>query len=257
MKMEDDVEKEEEMGDFFRSFADVPLTPPEKRNMCIRRPLSVCLCAHFPSTFLQISTTIHVLQHPREESRLLTTVPLLQACLSPDKLFVKRGRRFYKNDNPDLHKIITKPTTLLLYPGPTAENIKSLKQLPPGEHYDVIVLDGTWRQVKDIFNNNPFLCQARQVQLEHDSISEYIIRTQPNSKSLCTMEAIALSLSVLENDDEIAEVLIRPLRALCKIQLDHGAVVHFNKEHEDEILLRTEKRQALLKQRDMDGGVKE
>jgi len=34
-------------------------------------------------------------------------------------------------------------------------------------------------------------------------------------------------------------VLIRPLRALCKIQLDHGAVVHFNKEHEDEILLRT------------------
>jgi len=52
-------------------------------------------------------------------------------------------------------------------------------------------------------------------------------------------------------------VLIRPLRALCKIQLDHGAVVHFNKEHEDEILLRTEKRQALLKQRDMDGGVKE
>lgn len=86
------------------------------------------------------------------------------------------------------------------------------------------------------------------------------------------MEAIALSLSVLENDDEIAEVsvwsslsclsklpleeslyflflllnvlfeyqvLIRPLRALCKIQLDHGAVVHFNKEHEDEILLRT------------------
>lgn len=245
--------------DFFRSFADVPLTPPEKRDMCTRckRPLSVCLCAHFPSTFLPISTAIHVLQHPREESRLLTTVPLLQACLPPEKIFIRRGRRFYKNDHPDLHNMITKPTTLLLYPGPSAENIESLEQLSPGEHYDVIVLDGTWRQAKDIFNNNPFLCQARQVQLQHDSISEYVIRTQPNSKSLCTIEAIALTLSFLENNDEIAETLIRPLRALCKIQLDHGAVVHLNKEHEDEILLRMERQERKQKQRLIDGESKE
>lgn len=45
----------------------------------------------------------------------------------------------------------------------TAENIKTLEQPPPGEHYDIIVLDGTWRQARDIFNNNSFLCQARQV----------------------------------------------------------------------------------------------
>ena len=36
----------------------------------------------------------------------------------------------------------------------------------------------------------------------------------------------------------VHQVLIRPLRALCKIQLDHGAVVHLNKDHEDEIMLR-------------------
>lgn len=38
MKMADEVgkEEEEEVVDFFRSFADVPLTPPEKRNMCTR-----------------------------------------------------------------------------------------------------------------------------------------------------------------------------------------------------------------------------
>ena len=58
----------------------------------------------------------------------------------------------------------------------------------------------------------PFIIQ---VQLEHDSISEYIIRTQPNSKSLCTIEAIALSLSVLENDNEIAEVSVGP--CLCRL----------------------------------------
>ena len=53
-----------------------------------------------------------------QESRLLTTVPLLEACLPPEKLKILRGRRFYKNDYPDLHKMITEPTTLLLYPGP-------------------------------------------------------------------------------------------------------------------------------------------
>ena len=46
------------------------------------------------------------------------------------------------------------------------------------------------------------------MQLEHDHISEYVIRTQPDRKSLCTIEAIALSLSVLEDNDEVAEVRI-------------------------------------------------
>lgn len=45
----------------------------------------------------------------------------------------------------------------------TAENINTLSDSPLGENYDIIVLDGTWRQAKDIFHNNPFLCQARQV----------------------------------------------------------------------------------------------
>ncbi|XP_073244458.1 tRNA-uridine aminocarboxypropyltransferase 2-like [Porites lutea] len=255
-----DESADEEGGEFFRLFADIPLNPPEKRDMCDRckRPLSVCLCAHFPSKYLQISTRVHVLQHPREESRLLTTVPLLEVCLPPEKLVIRRGRRFNsKSDWPELHKIMTKPTTLLLYPGPEAENIKKMDKLAPGEHYDIIVLDGTWRQAKDIFHNNPFLRQARQVQLEHDHISEYVIRTQPNSKSLCTIEAIALSLSVLENNDEVAEALIRPLRALCKIQLDHGAVVHFNKDHQDEILLRAQREEQYLKRRHVNGEVEE
>ena len=46
-----------------------------------------------------------------------------------------------------------------------AENITKMDKLAPGEHYDIIVLDGTWRQAKDIFHNNPFLCQATQVSL--------------------------------------------------------------------------------------------
>lgn len=49
----------------------------------------------------------------------MTTVPLLEVCLPPEKLVIRRGRRFYENNWPGLHKLLNKPTTLLLYPGPT------------------------------------------------------------------------------------------------------------------------------------------
>jgi len=39
---------------------------------------------------------------------------------------------------------------------PLAENIKKMDKLAPGEHYDIIVLDGTWRQAKDIFHKHVF-----------------------------------------------------------------------------------------------------
>ena len=61
-----------------------------------------------------------------QESRLLTTVPLLQACLPPEQLLICRGRRFFKSDWPILHEKVAKATTLLLYPGP--EGLSSLIQ---------------------------------------------------------------------------------------------------------------------------------
>lgn len=62
----------------------------------------------------------------------MTTVPLLEACLPPDKIVIRRGRRFHKNDWPDLHELLDKPTTLLLYPGPTGwHNYLIIKPFAP------------------------------------------------------------------------------------------------------------------------------
>lgn len=62
----------------------------------------------------------------------MTTVPLLEACLPPDKIVIRRGRRFHKNDWPDLHELLNKPTTLLLYPGPTGgHNYLIIKPFAP------------------------------------------------------------------------------------------------------------------------------
>lgn len=107
------------------------------------------------------------------------------------------------------------------------------------------------------------LCWLEQVQLSRTQSSEYVIRTQPTNSCLSTLECAALTLSMLEQKEYIKEVtiamlfstlvlyiivrylfdlssslfshdvqvLLRPLKALCSFQLEHGAQVHHSKEH--------------------------
>uniref|UniRef100_A0A665TE27 tRNA-uridine aminocarboxypropyltransferase n=1 Tax=Echeneis naucrates TaxID=173247 RepID=A0A665TE27_ECHNA len=70
-----------------------------------------------------------------------------------------------------------------------------------------------------------------EVQLNRTLSSQYVIRTQPSNICLSTLECAAVALSILEQNDDIQEVLLRPLKALCSFQLQHGAQIHHSKEH--------------------------
>ncbi|EDO42319.1 predicted protein [Nematostella vectensis] len=228
--MADELDSDDEES-VLRGFANLPTGGTTKRPICERckRPSSVCLCSHLPKELLNISTTIYILQHPKEDSRLLTTVPILSACLPQEKCIIYRDRRYSTSDYPELHAMMKQPNTLVLYPGPNAVNLRSI-DLSAHANFNLIVPDGTWKQASGIFHGNPFLQNATQVFVEHNVVSEYVIRTQPTNKSLCTVEAIALALAPLEKNDSFIEILAAPLRALCQYQLDHGAVVHSSKE---------------------------
>ena len=54
---------------------------------------------------------------------------------------------------------------------------------------------------------------------------------QPTEKSLCTLEAVCLSLVALGEDNKIRENLEKPLKKLCDIQLSFGAEVHQSKQY--------------------------
>ena len=56
-----------------------------------------------------------------------------------------------------------------------------------------------------------------------------MVRTQPNSSCLSTLEAGVHSLAILERRPEIAEALLAPLLAMCNFQINHGAVRHDDK----------------------------
>lgn len=95
----------------------------------------------------------------------------------------------------------------------------------------LVVLDGTWRQAKWMYQNSPFLHQFSTVIVKNNKISDYLIRTQPTEESLCTLEAVCLALVYLGEDDELEEKLRNPLKRLCEIQIGFGAVTHKSKQY--------------------------
>ncbi|XP_028274459.1 DTW domain-containing protein 2 [Parambassis ranga] len=223
------------LDDAFGDLAALPVEVGERRPTCLRcrRPQKVCLCPFLPSQPLEVSTRLYVVQHPAEESRVLRTVPLLAACLPPGKCNVIVGRRFNDEKHPELAAVCRDSRTLILYPGPKSQNLEELVQcqeVGTGNH-NVIIIDGTWSQAKNMFLKNSLFHLPKQVQLHRTLSSQYVIRTQPSNICLSTLECAAVALSILEQNDEIQEVLLRPLKALCSFQLQHGAQIHHSKEH--------------------------
>nr|XP_046231291.1 cardiomyopathy-associated protein 5-like [Scatophagus argus] len=219
----------------FGDLAALPVEVDERRPTCLRcrRPQKVCLCPFLPPQPLEVSTCLYIVQHPAEESRVLRTVPLLAACLPQGKCNVIVGRRFNEEKHPELAAVCRDSRTLILYPGPKSQNLEELVQyqeVGTVEH-NVIIIDGTWSQAKNMFLKNSLLHLPKQVQLNRSLSSQYVIRTQPSNICLSTLECAAVALSILEQNDHIQEVLLRPLRALCSFQLQHGAQIHHSKEH--------------------------
>ena len=67
-----------------------------------------------------------------------------------------------------LESIIAQPNTLLMWPGPEAEDLGSFltKQHQSGASdvkYTLIVLDGTWHQARSLYNQNSFLHSMKHV----------------------------------------------------------------------------------------------
>lgn len=207
-----------------------------KRDVCsrCRRPVTVCWCPFLPSEPIQISTTVFILQHPFEESRNLKTAPMLNQSLSPGKCHVYRSKKFPEHRYPGLLELMRQPNTLLLFPGPGAEDISELPPVGDEVSYNLVLLDGTWGQAKHMFLSNPMLQFPRKVQINPTVKSKYVIRTQPDDGSLSTLETAAFALSVLEEIPDLFDVLTKPLEALCQFQLNHGACTHHSKTYKIE-----------------------
>ncbi|KAJ1476950.1 DTW domain-containing protein [Baffinella frigidus] len=218
------------------------------RAVCMRcnRPEPVCVCSALPAQKIFLNTKIMVLQHPCElRKQIIGTVPLLALCLINFELLIARatasgppsstpsegdpaeaadregGERATPNNgafdrlqrNPSLEEALADPGTLLLYPGPGAEDIETMPPMEDGKPRTLIVVDGTWRQAGRVMRETRVLQQAisagtvRRVQFAHAGSSGYEFRKEPHDFCLSTLESVAYTLRFLERGaDGVAAV---------------------------------------------------
>lgn len=153
---------------------------------------------------------------------------MLYLGLNPDKCLIFKGKRFPGNYE-ELEDILSAPNTLLLYPSPSAIDIRELP-FSNNNPYNIVLIDGTWPQAKAIYSGSQALHKLKQIKLLNTEVSNYIIRTQPTDGCLSTVETAAITLSILENNDIYKKKLVEPLKAMCEFQLQNGAVSHQSKE---------------------------
>jgi DTW domain-containing protein YfiP len=79
----------------------------------------------------------------------------------------------------------------------------------------LVALDGNWAQAKALWWRNPWLTRLRRFVVVPDGPSLYgDLRKEARPDAVSTLEAVALALSVLENDPGVREKLTSPFRAL-------------------------------------------
>ena len=85
---------------------------------------------------------------------------------------------------------------VLLFPGDDARPLDAWTR-PPSQ---LVVLDGTWTQVKRLRHDNPWLHDLPLLGLSPTTPSRYRIREEPAAHCLSTLEAVALVLRAWEPD---------------------------------------------------------
>lgn len=90
-----------------------------------------------------------------------------------------------------------------LYPHENAIDIDLFlqEQSSSNKPYQLIVPDGSWRQAKKMYKRIPILKGVPCVKIPFTSKSIYQLRTQKYEESLCTIEAIAKALGIIESKE--------------------------------------------------------
>eukprot|EP00578_Thalassiosira_sp_NH16_P006319 CAMPEP_0181123112 /NCGR_PEP_ID=MMETSP1071-20121207/25702_1 /TAXON_ID=35127 /ORGANISM="Thalassiosira sp., Strain NH16" /LENGTH=259 /DNA_ID=CAMNT_0023208185 /DNA_START=210 /DNA_END=986 /DNA_ORIENTATION=+ len=184
------------------------------RDMCERcnRPPPLCVCESLPEQLVATSTSVLVLQHPRERRRKsLSTVPLMPLVL--EKCTVKTGYNFTPRDLGIVSECLPggqKP--LLLFPGPDAISLDDDANSDVVQHLQnkdqlLILIDGTWAEARRMIMQSPELiknCQQVQFQSECESIYPVELRKEPEKHCVSTLESCAHALMLLEPSAERA-----------------------------------------------------
>jgi DTW domain-containing protein YfiP len=158
----------------------------------IRKPL--CFCSLIPQ--IHVETRVIVLMHTAEERLTTNTARLAAKALVNSELRIRGKKGECSSANCLLQE---GRISLLLYPSPHALELNAENAQAITGPVNLIVPDGSWSQTRKFVRREAALADIRHVKLPTGPPSEYRLRLQPREEGLCTLEAIARSLGILES----------------------------------------------------------
>lgn len=160
----------------------------------IRQPL--CFCSLIPR--IELQTRVIILMHTCEEVLTSNTARLAAKALTNSEIRI-RGRRDERMSFDGLRQ--EGRHSLLLYPSPRSVELSPELVSTLTGPVNLIVPDANWRQTTKFVRRERGLDGIPHVRLPAGPPSEYRLRTQRNEQHLCTLEAIARAIGLLESRD--------------------------------------------------------
>ncbi len=189
------------------------------------RPSSTCICKHISP--LQTKTRFIILMHPKEYKKEKNgTGHITNLQLENSEIIV--GVDFTNNNR--VNKILAQENSpsFLLYPGKDNFNLSMSKSSEMnsfmGNNPNIFLIDGTWPCARKMLKLSKNLQKLKRVSFDNKIKSKFIIKQQPESLCLSTIESVYTVLNLLKEGDleqcETKDFLI-PFEKMIEHQLDY------------------------------------
>ncbi len=166
-------------------------TAPNGGGRCARCALKVCVCACAFLPSLAVRTHFVVVRHAREADKSSNTARWAALLLPHCEL-----RRWGSRPDVAYLRDLGQPGDWLLFPG---EAPAAAPERPLGTPQRLVVLDGTWRQVRRMLRSLPALSGLPRLSVRPRP-RRFGLRVPPSPQHLSTLEAISSAVGLLEGE---------------------------------------------------------
>ncbi len=168
-------------------------------DRCPRCQINYRLCFCNLISKMESETRISIIMHAREAQLLNNTARLANHLLTNSEIKI-RGEHEKILSLEDL--LLPNYRHLYLFPDESAVEVNEEFVLKNPGPYQIILPDGSWRQAYKMKKREAVLSKIPSIKLASGGPpSAYHLRREPNFESVCTIEAIARVLGVLESKE--------------------------------------------------------
>jgi DTW domain-containing protein YfiP len=188
---------------------------------CIR-PSSACICKHIKPIYTR--TRFIILMHPKEYQKEKNgTGHMTKLQLENSEIIV--GVDF--TNNKRVNEILAaEQSSFLLYPGNDTFNFSVEKSAETssfaGNSPHLFILDGTWPCARKMLKLSKNLQKLKRVSFDNKIKSKFIIKQQPESLCLSTIESVYTVLNLLNASVEQCDTMhfLLPFEKMIEYQLE-------------------------------------